>query len=374
MFTKILLLAAALQIGPFYERKSEDAAAFRPFWSEENETTDVLWPVFTAHRDWWRFCWLAHWQEPADGGYQFEIMPLWFNGRTRDGSAYWGLFPLWGAHPHILLMHDLRFCLWPLWTQYRMPRPSEDRWMTTNAVLFPFFHWRDDGSWGFWPVCGVNHQRESDHRYVLWPFVTWADYREDRDTAGAGSSWMVWPLFGSIDRVRERQVLVIPPFFSRAETWSRAWIAAGNDEPEIRWRFLWPVFEYENRHQNRRVSVWPLYEDSIDYKFRTREQTARVRRFGWKLVEIYDHEVRVFPFWTSRDDGSYFRLWPFWESRAAADGSVGSRFLSLFPIRWADSVDRNWAKYWTLYERERNPVCTDHSLLWGIIRWRTIND
>ena len=53
------------------------------------------------------------------------------------------------------------------------------------------------------------------------------------------------------------------------------------------------------------------------------------------------------------------------------DGVRHGRFLSLFPIRWVDGVDRNWAKFWTFYERNENPVETRHSLLWGIIRWRT---
>ena len=47
-----LLLAAAFQVGPFYEQKpAEEYFAVRPFYAQEGETTDVLWPLFTAHRD-----------------------------------------------------------------------------------------------------------------------------------------------------------------------------------------------------------------------------------------------------------------------------------------------------------------------------------
>lgn len=372
MLANLLLAVAAFQVGPFYEQRS-DFAALRPVWSSEKEATDVLWPVFTSHRDWWRFCWFTHYQENGADGFQFEILPLWFNGRT-DGTdeSYWGLFPIWGSHPHFLLMYDLRFCLWPVWTQYRMPRPKEKRMMTTNAVLFPFFHWRDDGSWGFWPLYGVNHQRESDHRYALWPIVTWATYREDRDTAGEGSSWMVWPLCARVSRARESQTLVIPPLFSWAETRSRRPARPGDSQSEFRLRCPWPIFEYERRPNRSRLSVFPLYEDVTDWEFATGKEKAHVLRFGWKLVELYEQETRVFPFWVSGED--YFRLWPFWESRRTGEGTSCSRLLSLFPIRWVDSVDRNWAKFWTFYERERNPVCTEHSLLWGIVRWRTIND
>ena len=391
MFASAILLATAFEVGPFYQQTDADAAALRPFWSQEGGTTDVLWPVFTAHRDWWRFCWFTHYQKTTAGGYQFEVMPLWFNGRTStdrlpspalgrdrqpsddlDDSSYWGLFPIWGHHPHVLLMYDVKFCLWPLWTQYKMPRPREKRWMTTNAVLFPFFHWRDDGAWGFWPVYGINHQRESDHQYVLWPIVTWADYRPDRDTAGEGTSWMVWPLYGRVRRAYERQDSVLPPLFSVATATSKKPDPKNSFPTSLRVRCPWPIFEYENvRGASERLSVWPLYERTINYEYSTGRESSHVTRFGWKLVELYDDEARVFPFWTSRRDGSFFRLWPFWESETRG-GVTASRLLALFPIRWVESVDRNWAKFWTFYESVEDPIATDHSLLWGLIRWRTM--
>ena len=152
-----LLLAATFQVGPFYEqRPADDYLAVRPFYAHEGDVDDVLWPVFTSHRDWWRFCFLMHYQSQDDGGWQFDFMPLWFNGhKSQRGECaaedYWGLFPIYGHHPHILLMYDIDFALWPVWTRYRMPRPSEGKWLTTNTVLFPFFSWRDDGDWSFWP-------------------------------------------------------------------------------------------------------------------------------------------------------------------------------------------------------------------------------
>ncbi len=362
MLADLLLLATTLQVGPFFERGGEDATALRPFWSEEGETTDVLWPVFTAHRDWWRFCWFTHYQSYPEGGYQFEILPIWFNGRSRPANdeGYWGLFPIWGRHPHILLMHDLRFCLWPVWTQYRMPRPKERRWMTTNAVLFPFFHWRDDGSWGFWPVYGLSHNRADDHQYALWPLFNWKTSFPDRDTGGAGFSWMFWPLVSHVDREREDQWLFLPPLISHAET------------PDG-WRGRYPLLfvEFERNRERDRTSFFPFYEHIVNRAYGDGHEADRITRFGWRLVELLPDETRVFPFWTSRDDG-YLRVWPFWETSPLGDGSLASRCLSLFPIRWVPSVDRNWSKFWTFYESVSNPVCTEHSLLWGVIRWRTV--
>ena len=366
------LLAAAFQVGPFWEQRLDFAAA-RPFYSCEDEETDVLWPLFTSHRDWWRFCFVAHRQSYENDGYQFDLIPFWFSGRTREGEDYWGLFPFYGRHPHIALVYDLKFAMWPLWMRYRMPRGRE--WLETNSVLFPFFSRRSDGAWSFWPLYGVNHQRESDHRYALWPLVTWASYRADRDTAGAGYSWMVWPLYGKVSRERESQTMFLPPFFSFAEVYTNGQGRGGamRSCPFFRLRCPWPFFEYEDMPQRSRLSVWPLYESVENYDYLKGVRTSGVKRFGWKLVEIYDDETRVFPFWVGRKDDSYVRLWPLWESHREG-GEVKSRFLSLFPVRWVPAVNRNWSKFWTLYERVSDGRETENSAFWGLIRWRTGND
>lgn len=389
MLAEALILATSFQIGPFYQQRA-DFSALRPFVSSEGATTDVLWPVFTSHRDWWRFCFFTHWQSYPDGGYQFEIMPLWWNGvgekgrRKKEkekseegkseegGDCYWGFFPIWGSHPHILAMYDVEFALWPAWMRYRMPRKSADGgWMTSNAVLFPFFHWRDDGSWGAWPIYGTAHNRSDDHWYALWPIWNRKTSFPDRDTGGAGSSWMLWPLCGHVDREREDQWLFLPPLFSWAETRSKTWAERGNSAPEIRLRCPWPLFEVERNASRERTSAFPIYEHIVNYSYRDHAETSRITRFGWRLVEILPEETRIFPFYVG--GSGYTRIWPFWETSPNKDGSSSSRLLALFPIRWVDSVDRNWAKFWTFYESDSNPVCTEHSLFWGLIRWRTIN-
>lgn len=360
-----IILAFAFQVGPLYQQKS-DYVALRPLVAVEDDVTDVAWPVFTCHRDWWRFCYIANWQDSGEEDWQFTLLPIWFNGKS-DGESYWGFFPLWGHHPHVLMMYDFNFALWPLWTHYKMPRGRT--WLETNTILFPFFSWRSDGAWSIWPVYGLNHQRESDHRYVLWPIVTWASYRDDRDTAGEGYSWMVWPLYGQVRRKEEKQDLFIPPFFSWVETYSKSWAALGNSGPETRLRCPWPFFEWESNVRRSRLSIWPLYE-RVDFRsYSGGKKAGSVTRFGWKLVELYDDETRVFPFWAS--GRGHLRIWPFWESEERENGFADSRFLALFPIRWVPAVDRNWAKFWTLYESSSCPLYTEHSLLWGIIRWRT---
>jgi hypothetical protein len=350
------LLAAAFQVGPFYEQKA-DYAALRPFYSREGEVTDVLWPVFTKHRSWWRFCYILNDYEQPDGQSQFTVFPFWWHGQDRQSGKYAGLFPIYGRHPHVAFLYDFEFALWPLWTTYRTPRASKNEWMRTDAVLFPFFHTRSDGSWGIWPLCGLGRQRESEHRYLLWPFITWANYQPDRDTSGEGLSSMFWPICASVKRERETQVMVVPPFFSYART-----------DSACRWRLPWPLVEVEYGVKRNRVSVFPFYERTEDFDYAKRKPVNKVTRFGWRLVELYEDETRVFPFW--KNGRGHFRLWPFWETFSTEDGGKNSRALALFPIRNVPAVDRNWSKFWTFYERYELREHTEHSLFWGLIRWR----
>lgn len=358
MFAELAVLAW-VQLGPFFEQR-EDYLAVRPVYAREGEVTDVCWPFFTAHDDWWRFMFLAHYQNYGESGDQFLLLPFWFSGHDRAGGFYWGLAPFYGRHPHFLLFDDLEFAFWPLWTSFSTPRPSENRMMRTRCVCWPFVNWRDDGSWAAWPFYGFKRQRESEHRYVCWPFVTWADYAADRDTTGAGSSFMVWPFFAKVDRERERQWMVLPPFVSVAETpYSK------------RVRCPWPFIDYEKTPARRRLSVWPFYERDEQLAYKDQRVTSSVTRFGWKLVELYGDETRVFPFLASRRDGSFFRLWPFYESDTGADGIKRTRVLALDPIRHTPQVDRSFAKFWSFYECQRCDHAVRHSLFWNLIHWTT---
>lgn len=369
-----LLITASLQIGPFFEH-DKDVLAIRPVVSEQSGEVDVLWPFFTFHDDWSRYFLFAHYQKGSDDSYQFDIMPFWFNGQDRSGGKYAGLFPIYGYHPHIMFVNDLEFALWPLWTRYSVFRRGvKDDRLVANTVLFPFFSWRSDGSYSIWPIYGISKKRESTHKYFFWPIFTWASYNKDRDTAGEGFSYMFWPFFGYVGREREVQHLILPPFFSFAKITPSVRSSCREKKSYYRIRSPWPFFEMENTPSTKNISFWPIYSKRENYDYSTWNLKSFVTRIGWKLYENYnDEEMRIFPFLVTRKDKSYFRFWPFYESQRVGYGEVvKSRVMSIFPIRHAPAIDRNFSKFWTLYESEEDPVCKYHSILWGLIRWRSV--
>ncbi len=366
--------------------------AFRPFYAQvrapETSERDFLWPIGTCHSReddlWWRAFFIAYGddREGRDPSWSFNLMPIFFcGGARRTGEGYWGLFPIYGTHPHFLLMDDWRFVLWPIWMDYDV------KGIHHGAVLWPIVTWKENSTAtaGVWPIYSHSRLRESDHWYVLWPIATWALYDEDRDTGGAGHSWMFWPLCGHVDRERESQYLFLPPFFSLVRT------------PHARRvRAPWPLVDVELGKRRNRVSVWPFYEylDSFPYADKLGEKPPpeeRTRRYLWVIVEDMELETEstletrfnVFPFWTSerryvkskdgsrRETSAFTRIWPFWRSETD-HGLVRRRVLDLVPIRNAEGLDRNWAPFWTFWTSEglANGT-TSHSLFWNIITWAT---
>ena len=387
-------LVSNWHLGPFFEyRRAEpgDATfwAVRPLFSRLDDPatrtadTDVLWPLVSlrSHADaaWWNalvaFYGDAREDPPA---WSFNFVPLVFCGHDRKEAGYWGVFPLYGHHPHFGLMDDWTFALWPVWHTYTV------KGVRSHAVLWPFFTWRDDprAGVGVWPFYGQARQRESDHGYALWPLVTWASYDEDRDTSGAGHSWWFLPFYGEVRRARESQTMVLPPFFSHART-----------PTATRWRLPWPLVELQESSTRDRISVWPLWEQVRGYayvdkgKSRPEERTWRV---GWQLVEntvletdrSRETRFNLFPFvtwerrWTKPKEGgapvpkdAYFRFWPLWSSETV-DGRTRCRTLELMPIRHNEGVERNWAPFWSLWEKDERPDGrTRHSLLFNLVHW-----
>ena len=365
--------------------------AFRPFYSQVRapETTerDFLWPVGTCHSRedamWWRAFFIAYGdsREGIEPSWSFNLLPIFFCGEDRLSGGYGGLFPIYGRHPHFLLMDDWRFVLWPIWMDYSVKGKDH------AAVLWPIVTWKcdDTATAGVWPLFSHARRRESDHWYALWPIATWATYDEDRDTSGEGFSWMFWPLCGQVDRVRETQALFLPPFFSWTQT------------PHVRrWRVPWPLVDVELGTLRNRVSVWPFYEriDGFPYSGAAKSGGEKkvdehTRRYLWLFVEdteletdtTYETRFSVFPFWTSerryvknqdgsrREVSSFTRIWPFWRSEYDR-GLTRRRALDLVPIRHAEGLDRNWSPFWTFWSSEHlDGGSTDHSLIWNIITW-----
>ena len=377
-------VVSRFRIGPFFEyRATRDGGTFwalRPLYSQLRDPTcdaridDVVWPLGTFHRAheqlWWRML-LAYGSDldrnREGAAWNAALFPIYCQGRTRQGEDYGALFPVYGHLPHVLLMDDINFALFPGYLNYKV------NGVTRDYYLWPVFSRTGEETGinriGVFPVYGVTQRRDERHTYCFWPFWTSAVYSGE---SSPGESWMLFPLCGGVDRKKEHQWLFIPPFFSHATT----------DSAE-RWRMPWPFIETVTSKAARKVSVWPLYGDvgSEDEK----------RWYGaWPLIESFElrtksrrtERSRFFPFYvgetvyerdasgTERVKESYTRLWPLFSKESDRHGSR-LRAFEWSLIRYSGGIERNWAPFWTVYERVEREDEIEHDALWGVLQYRS---
>jgi hypothetical protein len=377
-------VVSRFRVGPFFEhRVSRDGGAFwavRPFFSSvsdpavDTRVTDVAWPLGTYHRDredaWWRLA-LAYGSDHDvnrdDSAWKVALFPFYFQGRTRQGQDYWALFPLYGHLPHVLLMDDIDFVLFPLYLDYEVNRVERE------YLLWPVFSRTEaepgvqrDG--GVFPLYGRTRRGDASSLYVFWPFWTSAVYGEPRNP---GTSWMLFPVAGQVERAKERQWMVLPPFFSHATT----------DSAE-RWRLPWPLYESATAQEAKKRSFWPFYGSA--------ESPGERRWYAlWPLVEDFSRcgkkrrteSRRVFPFYVGetvyatgtngveRAVERYTRVWPFF-TRVVDETGSRLRALEFSLFRRSGGIERNWAPFWTLYERVERDGEVAHDALWGLFQYR----
>jgi hypothetical protein len=376
-------VVSRFRIGPFFEhRATRDGATYwavRPFYSRvtdpvcDTRVTDVVWPLGTFHRDhersWWRML-LAYGSDSDetrdDSAWKAAVLPIYFQGRTRQGEDYRALFPIYGHIPHMLLMDDIDFTLFPLYLDYEVNRVER------KYYLWPVFSRMGEDPavkrTGVFPVYGRTQRRESSHLYAFWPFWTSAVYDSPRN---AGSSWMLFPLCGQVDRAKEQQWLFLPPFFSHAKT----------DSAE-RWRMPWPFYVRVDTATSKKRSYWPFYGDQ-------QNEDGRSWYAVWPLIEDFTltskgrrtERSRFFPFYVGetvsekdaagvwQEKATYTRLWPFF-SRESGEAGAKMRVLDLSLIRYSGGIERNWAPFWTVYERDEQGEKVTHDALWGLIKYR----
>ena len=185
---------------------------------------------------------------------------------------------------------------------------------------------------------------------------------------------MSFPFAGSVDREKEQQRRVLPPFFTWAKTDTRE-----------RWHIPWPFVKIDNSEIERKRIFWPFYGQSLG-------EDRAFYSGGWILFTYEDVRIdkqrfertRLFPFYVHETrhaqdrDGreveaeNYLRMWPFFTWQRTPHYSH-LRTLELNPIRYAGGIERNWAPFWTFYERSQTAEETEHDALWGILNLRYSN-
>ncbi len=382
----------AWRLGPFLEGVEDSGGnrmlAVRPFYSRETDVddafysvTDILWPLGNIQRrgqhTLWRFF-------PFYGGrdeqvepsasYRFRLLPIYFEGRTRDGEEYRALFPLGGSIDGLPMMGRVRFVLFPLYGR------SDRNEVKTRTVLWPLYLRRQGpkvDQLRLFPFYGrrVDSRRQTEtRRFVLWPF--WTQYDVEGADIDDGHAWLLFPFYGRIQLENVEGWMLLPPFFSHVQgpdgfrrlyaPWPVIRVIDDRDRHERHW---WPFYgRQESAGRSRWYSLWPLIRSSHEER-----KSTGIDRFH--ITPVYYSERRTQ--WETEGDRKvhavttrqYRRIWPLFSwSLRGEETRFRAPELSLFSDN--ASIERNWAPFWSFFVRRTYADgARVNDLFWGLCAW-----
>lgn len=379
--------------GPVYEsRRSEAGVSFRavrPFYSvldkeaNDRRLQEYLWPLgmvkdFQGEK-YWRFL-LAYGNDfdntEAGSRYRFIILPVVFAGRDKNEQGYFAVFPLGGRINEFLGRDSMSFVLFPLYGRSRIND------VKSHAVLWPFIAWgsgKNMSKFRVFPFYGESERRGRwAKRFVMWPI--WTSVRYDYpDTPGGG--FMFFPFYGHVQAGDDSESwMLIPPLFRLSRSsdhlefnapWPIIQYASGEHEK----MYFWPVWGRKAIGPVRSwFCIWPIVSGET-----VERESYTSKRF--LLLPFVQHETRTDTAGAALEESDapsagprsadyrYLKLWPFLDYRRR-DGNSRFGMLSLWPFKNADSIERNYSPFWTLYSHLSTGDEREDKLLWGLFRWR----
>ena len=303
----------------------------------------------------------------------FMILPFLFTGRDTEEGSYFALFPLAGHLKGFLGKEDLRFFLFPLYSD--STKGDHRAW----NFLYPIFHKSRGGSksaFRIWPLAGrkTKHGRY-DKRFFLWPLVT-LEKKVFRERPPMRSLFIL-PIYGHKDTLYgSTRHFLIPIFSHTRETrpegtfreWNAPWpvVCAGRG-PGYRKLTFWPLMWYRRRADGRSlIAPFPVYWQSE----RTQGDESVTRRwvvpFFWSTCKTCEGDS---------GGAATTRLWPILDYRRGCDGA--SEWSVLAPLWFRDpgGFERVYGPFWTLYRRRAYPeVAKSTQILWHHVGGRAWTD
>jgi hypothetical protein len=395
--------------------------ALRPFVKETLEengdrTARFLVPLGTRKvrkfQYLWQLLFLARYDYRLDeqGRARWSLLTIPLNYFADDGTdrTAWAVFPLAGSIEHFITFDRIDFLLFPLFL--RTVREGQ----VSTSFLWPIFNWTygpRGTSYRIFPLFGrLRQEGRYDRKFFLWPLFTWSTNFLSKEKPE--HRWMFWPFYGHTERGDYHAESIAWPFFG----WS------GNPKTGM-WAFdaPWPLVRFlrpgsDDPDGPRRSRVWPFYShykgDGLESQWlpwpivNWREEVDMLgSRKSQYVVPLWQHWKRTE---TSGVESSWTKLWPVFQHYEHG-AQTRFAFPSLLPFWHLPEIDDHYAwiyelvtretdgervslRTWgNLYRREKDERedrsyvsflwsrrayraegerRVEHSLLFGLLRWR----
>jgi hypothetical protein len=359
-------------------------AVHRP---DELNRTRFLYPLGKVDSNstelrWWLLPVADYRRERTEEGekWHFLMLPGIYLSRLPDGRRASAWFPFGGTVQELFTFERVDFVLAPLFLR------TVQQGRTTWHFPWPFVMYRsgpDGGGWRLWPLVGHSWV---DDRYDRW-FALWPVFNFNRENLKSAApyhetQWSVFPFYGRRTRGSWTSQTVLWPFFGYASDPATGFWALDAPWPLVRFQVpgdqrLVPLPDKQGAYTRRRV--WPFYsyyegDDMVS------------RWYAWPLVnrrhEEYEDGERdalaVLPFyqrWNRVDDDgrtrSFQKIWPL--HQYARVGEVESHlFPQLSPFWYWPELDDHYAWLYAVYTADHGPDLTREHALWGL--WRREHD
>ena len=387
--------------GPFfYSQQTEDGSvwALPPFFSSannlgiENHEADFLYPFLTYDRYGTQYRWQLFQLLSFAGGedsnttakQRFTLYPFYFQQRSPNpDDNYTALVPFYGHIKDRLLLHDVFFILFPIYSETR----KHD--VITDNYFYPFFHVRHGEGlrgWQVWPVVGREHKDITtttngfgdnvavpghDKSFILWPIHL-------RQQTGIGTDnpetlLAEIPFYLAMRSPQRDSTSVLWPFFTwidergkKYHEWQGPWpfviFTRGEGKTTSR---IFPLFSQSHNAERESDSyLWPLYQH--------RQLRAAALELQRTQILIYLYASVMEKNTQTGTEKIRRDMWPFFTWRHDFNGN--ERLQILAPLEPAvpnnRGIERNWSPLWSLWRAENNAQtgATSQSLLWNLYR------
>ncbi|MBI3813242.1 MAG: hypothetical protein HY279_02070 [Nitrospinae bacterium] len=363
-------------LGPFITIETQpekEEHIYRPFYSDtkdkkkDTSNTDYIYPLGnykkTPEGESSRFTPLytsrtSPRPPPSEGGEKggyeggkgdFGFFPV-FWGKTEDGEKYGGFFPIYGHFKKRFGKDEIRFFLWPVYTNVR-----EDKTETTD-IIWPIFSKttgeKEDG-FRIWPLFGYRDKEgEYSKRFFLWPLIynnktrlntarpteykAFLPFYSSETSPGRVTKSVLWPFFNYL--YDEEEDLTLRDF-----PWPIIQKGEGRNFKVFR---VFPVFGFREKEESEsRFFLWPIYTYE---KEQPKDSEKVVHRFI--LISKYERES-----WTKeKKDASQLRFWPLFNYKSKKDGGAVFHFPEIIPIE-TEGFEKNYGPIFRLYEYTSTP-------------------
>lgn len=357
-----------LAVRPFYSRIRDgapttiDEHAVWPAWTRRRAGREERWSVggIAYRRDWDIEC--------EHSRYYLRVLPVYFQGRDKEGGDYRAVFPAGGSIHDFLRQDEISFFLFPLC----MHRRVND--VETRTYAWPIISTTSGGGiqrFTVFPFYGRARRGTDYERYfVLWPLWNHARFGFE---GGAGHGYILFPIFGHAKLEGQESFFVLPPLFRFSSSADMSlvycpWPLFQKSSGPVEKLYLWPLWGRKSREQGESwFAIWPLLHGESHMK----PGLVESRRIAVRPVFSRETTRRKSKEGDFEEDllSSRVKLWPLASYRREEDSSL-FRAPALWPFTDYAAIERNYAPFWTLYSRTRHGAVSEDELLWGLFRYR----